>query len=140
MRQIDDLTQVETGEIEQESLAEGFHMVQRLVADFQSGANRFDREGELLLGVFAYDRLIALGCLNATSTASKARVRRVYVLPEFRRHGVASGIIRRLVDYASTRFSELELRTTTAEGAAFYEKIGFCRVSEEGVTHRLRLP
>ena len=48
----------------QESLDQGFDFVERLVAEYASGANRFDQPGEALFGIYVDQRLIAVGGLN----------------------------------------------------------------------------
>jgi hypothetical protein len=39
---------------------EGFRFVNRLVAEWHSGTNRFDQPGELLVGAFQADNLLAV--------------------------------------------------------------------------------
>ncbi len=52
------------GEIAREARASGHVFLDRLIADWHSGANRFDKPGECLLGLFDGDRLVAIGGLN----------------------------------------------------------------------------
>ncbi len=39
-------------ELEAQAVAEGFRFLTRLIAEWESGANRFDEQGECLLGCF----------------------------------------------------------------------------------------
>ena len=52
------------GELAREARASGHVFLDRLIADWHSGANRFDKPGECLLGLFDGDRLVAIGGLN----------------------------------------------------------------------------
>lgn len=107
---------------------EGFRFLGRLVADWESGANRFDEDGALLLEVRAGTRLCAIGGLNQDpyrSSSSFARIRRVYVDPGDRSRGVGRQLVEALMLHAEGRFEGVRLRTDTAEAAAFYERLGF---------------
>jgi ribosomal protein S18 acetylase RimI-like enzyme len=125
------------------SVEEGFRFLIRLREEHASGANRFDGEGEVLLGVWRGGELVAVGGLNRDPYGGgprAGRVRHVYVLPSARRAGVGRALVRELIDRAKISFDELVLRTDTAEAARFYEAIGFRAESEvEGATHRLSL-
>jgi GNAT superfamily N-acetyltransferase len=125
------------------SVVEGFRFLARLRDEHASGANRFDGEGEVLLGVWRGEELVAVGGLNRDPYGGRprtGRVRHVYVLPSARRAGVGRTLVRELVGRAGAWFDELVLRTDTAEAARFYEALGFRAESEvEGATHRLPL-
>ena len=68
-----------------ESRAQGFRFLDRLVADFESGANRFNQNGEALFGVLEGDACVAVGGVNRDPLSTDTgigRVRRVYVRRE----------------------------------------------------------
>jgi len=125
------------------SVAEGFRFLARLREEYASGANRFDSEGEVLLGVFRGEELVAVGGLNRDPYGGDprtGRIRHVYVLPSARRTGVGRALIGELIGRAGAWFDELVLRTDTVEAARFYEALGFRPEREiEGATHRLIL-
>lgn len=125
------------------SLREGFRFLARLRDEHASGANRFDDEGEVLLGAFRGEELIAVGGLNRDPYAGDprtGRVRHLYVLPSARRTGTGRALVRELVHRAQPWFDQLVLRTDTAEAARFYEALGFRPEREtESATHRLPL-
>jgi len=52
------------GRLAAESRESGFAFVDRLLIDWTSGKNRFDRDGEFFLGGFISNRLVAFGGLN----------------------------------------------------------------------------
>lgn len=126
------------------SQAEQFRFLQRLEEDWDSGANRFDDEGECLLGAVAGENLRALGGLNRDPYAQESgvgRLRHVYVAPGARRLGLGRLLVERLLEAARGDFHLIRLRAPLgdARAAAFYEALGFRRVAEPQASHLLRL-
>ena len=116
------------------SKKEGFNMIQRLVDEYQQGTNRFDGKGECLLAAFAGDKLVGCGGLNIQFSEDAetnqnpsaqhriGRVRRFYVLPEYRRTGVAKFLLQELEKRAKPHFSALCLHTDITNAVQFYTK------------------
>jgi GNAT superfamily N-acetyltransferase len=112
---------------------EGFQFIQRLVDEFKQGKNRFDRHGEFLLVAFDGEKLVACGGLNIQmSEDSEAkqhvetqhkigRVRRFYVLPEYRKTGLGKRLLQDLEKRAKANFSALCLNSEK-DAAPFYQK------------------
>ena len=122
---------------------EGHGMIRRLVDDWASGANRFDRPGEVLLGAWLNGRLVGVGGLNRDPYADDdltGRVRHVFVLPDARRAGVGAALLREIVARAPQAFRVLRLRTVTPDAAAFYAALGFTETSEPEASHRMEWP
>lgn len=131
-----------------ESEREGFQMLRRLVAEWETGVNRFLADGEALfaarLGVPGTEReLVGIGGLSADPFASSpavGRVRRVYVCSDCRRLGVGRRLVERIVEVARGQFETLRVFTGSSEGASFYEALGFQAISgDEQCTHFLVL-
>lgn len=126
------------------SAGEGFRFLRRLREEYERGENRFDGDGEVLLGVFRGAELVAVGGLNRDPYGGRpaaGRVRHVYVLPSHRRAGVGRALVQALAARALPWFDELVLRTDTAAAARFYQALGFVPDSRvTGATHRLALP
>lgn len=136
------LDREDLAELSEEALREGFGFLERLARDWITGSNRFADDGELLLGAFDGQQLIAVGGLNRDPydrAPGVARLRHLYVLKGFRRRGTGTKLVRALRVHAGRGFAELRLRTDRAEAAAFYEKLGFERVAIGEATHRLYL-
>jgi GNAT superfamily N-acetyltransferase len=118
---------------------EGFEFVRRLEREWRSGANRFDRPGEVLLAAFLGSELGAIGGLNQDpylSDPSVGRVRHVYVAPERRDAGVGSALVRAIMAAGLTTFSSIRLRTANARSNVFYERLGFERLlNDPTATH-----
>jgi len=121
------LDRVDLEPLRKQAAQGGFRFLDRLVEDWASGAVRFDRSGEQLLGAFYDGRLVAVGALSCEPyepAPRTGRLRRFYVSPECRRRGVATALLTRLLEGADA-FDEIRLRTGSPEAAAFYERAGF---------------
>jgi len=116
----------------------GYRFVRRLLDDWHSGQNRFDREGEALFGTRVGPALVGVCGLNVDPHAGDAgigRVRHLYVLEAWRGHGAGRRLVERVLAAARPRFRELWLRTDSAAAAAFYERLGFRAISHSSATH-----
>ena len=126
--------------LEAASVAEGYDHLQRLLRDWESGANRFDRDGEILLGVKFEREWIGVSGLNQDLYVEDdciGRLRHLYVTPTFRRKGVGGALVAELVRRAAMNFKELRLRTNHPAASKFYISQGFEQVANEpSFTHR----
>ncbi|TGQ71389.1 MAG: GNAT family N-acetyltransferase [Mesorhizobium sp.] len=126
----------------QESRREGYWMLVRLHDGWASGRNKFLKQPEMLLGVYDGRQLVGVGGLNIDPYFEGrifGRVRHLYVGAAHRRLGVGRMLVSAIVERARAHFSALNTRAP-AESFAFYERLGFLRVSgEEFVTHRMLL-
>ena len=126
-----------------ESIEQGFDFVEKLAAEYISGANRFDQPGEALFGVYDDQRLIAVGGLNRDpylQDGHTGRVRHVYVLSTWRRQGVGSRLVQRIIQEARLYYRRLTLRTLNPEAYPFYSALGFqTKPSVPNATHHLDL-
>ena len=138
---IEALTEIDQLELLLESsVTEGYRFVTRLMDDYRSGANRFDRRGELLLVARAEDGTMLGVCgLNRVARAGVGRVRRFYVLPAMRSQGIGAALLEQIVSAARPHFTNLELHTDSPRAAAFYVAHGFRSVQREDATHELEL-
>lgn len=113
-----------------ESEQAGLRFLRRLADEWTSGVNRFDRPGEALFGARIGRELVAVGGLNVDPYVQNpriARVRHLYVLSAWRRHGIGARLVTEIVEAARGRFERLQLRTTNPEAARLYERLGFER-------------
>jgi len=106
---------------------EGHKNIHRLVDDFEAGTNRFDGAGEILYLVFLKGKLAGVGGLNRDpySNAAMGRVRRIFVDPRYRNHGIASALLTAIESHAVSNFSDLNLFTTSEQASNFYLRRGF---------------
>ena len=124
-----------------EAAGQGFQFLHKLSFEWETGVNRFDGPGELLLGGFDADDLVAIGGLHCDPYLGQpavARIRRVYVRAASRRQGIGGQLVRRLIDIARPHFLSLRLRAVTPDAARLYESLGFEPVQGDHVTHVLR--
>jgi GNAT superfamily N-acetyltransferase len=126
-----------------EGTREGFRFPRRLVDEHASGEVRFDGAGEVLLGVFDGEALVAVGGVTRDpygGDGSVGRVRHVYVRAAHRRRGVGERLVAALEAHARGHFGALVLRTDTEAAARFYAALGYEPVTAGGTaTHRREL-
>lgn len=125
-----------------ESKRAGYNFLQRAIDDWYSGANRFDRPGEKLWGLFIGKDLIGVGGLNIDPYSlipKVGRVRHLYVQEAQRRKGYATLIMNKIMEEASYNFTVLRLFTDNAGASAFYERLGFERTGEYKASHIITL-
>ena len=126
-----------------EASSDGFAFVARLIDEWKSGANRFDGMDEQLLGAVVGCELVGVCGINHDPYFKQeaiGRLRHLYVRKTARGTGVGSALVARLLDEGHYAFRLVRLRTDTADAAAFYEKRGFVRVSDETASHVKTLP
>lgn len=125
-----------------EAQDEAFGFIERLIVDWESGANRFDRPGECLLGAWSESHLVAVGGLNRdpyVAAGDTGRIRHLYVRVTARRFGVGSALLQRLLSEASICFQVVRLRTDTRQAAAFYLRRGFSPIADPSASHAKNL-
>ncbi|WP_284639743.1 GNAT family N-acetyltransferase [Paenibacillus silviterrae] len=126
-----------------ESTFEGYRHIQRLADELVSGSNRFDGPGEALFAAYVNDQPVGVCGLNADPYSAQSgigRVRRMYVLPAYRRQGVGRMLIEEVRREAGAHYRVLVLRTDTKAAAAFYERLGFTGGDRyAGATHDMEL-
>jgi GNAT superfamily N-acetyltransferase len=127
----------------EESSAQGFNGLRRLVADWSAGSCRFARPGEGLFVAFDAGRVAGVCALDAAPPSAgpgTARLRDMYVSATRRRSGVGTALLQRVVAEARSHFTAMELRAETPGAASFYESHGFRPIgSASESTHRLDL-
>lgn len=115
--------------------------MERLCEEWASGANRFDAPGEVLFLAVTDGEVIGVCGLNRDPYAHDARtgrVRRLYVLPAYRRSGIGQALLEAVIAHAHDYFDLLRVRTEAADD--FYHARGFRRdVSDSEATHVLVL-
>jgi len=125
------------------SKAEGQQMLSRLLQDWRSGANRFDRPGESLWGLQnEQGQWVAVGGLNlepAPGRCGAARMRRFYVHPDYRGLGCARRLFAAVLTTAQGQFERLHVNTQSAASAAFWSRQGFAAVGESAAYTHVRL-
>ena len=128
IERLDDVSSDDLAALLAESEQSGARIVRRLVDEWASGANRFDRSGEAVFGAWVDRRLVGVCGLNVDPYAGNERVGRVrhlYVMSPFRRNGVGRQLVVRVIQAAHGPFDDLRLRTNDRGAARLYESVGF---------------
>jgi GNAT superfamily N-acetyltransferase len=119
-----------------ESSKEGFRFMERLYEEWASGVNRFDAPGEALFLAVADGQVVGVCGLNRDPYARNTRtgrVRRLYVLPDYRRSGVGRALLEAVITHAHGHFDLVRVRTEAA--SQFYTARGFRRDDSDTATH-----
>ncbi|MGE3965806.1 MAG: GNAT family N-acetyltransferase [Planctomycetota bacterium] len=125
----------------QEAKRDGHGFVERLLREWDSGANRFDAPGEALFAKMQGASIVGIGGLNIDPYANDpttGRVRHLYVRSSQRRCGVGRQLLGCIFRAATGSFARLHLRTSSPAAAEFYVRCGFAPVSgTPNVTHTI---
>jgi len=126
--QVTELASGEFAPIVADSESDGWRFLRRLVDDWTSGVNRFDRPGEALFVARIDGCVVGVCGLNLdpyTSDEATGRVRRLYVLQSHRSKGIGQRLVKAVIAAASGRFRRLRVRTENAAATRLYERLGF---------------
>ena len=106
---------------------EGLDLLDKLIDEYHTGKNRFSHPNEFL--VLVYDGQILIGCGGLNQQWSDhavedriGRIRRCYVHPKYRQHGVGKQLLAYLEGLARPHYAALCLQTDTNLAAKFYQK------------------
>jgi GNAT superfamily N-acetyltransferase len=115
---------------------EAYNMLAVLAKEWADGTNRFDKPGEALAVATAGPLLAGIGAMNQDPYVEGAlRMRRFYVSPKFRRHGVGRALAKALLDRPEVEGKMITLNAPQVEAARFWEALGFIRDNRDGHTH-----
>lgn len=122
IRTIEELT-IDT--LIEESLKEGFSMLEELLSRYQDTNDQYLAKNEaLLVAVDEYGRYLGIASLR--DNHGKGEVGNLYVLPHYRKMGVAYEIINWLLKIGEDYYSSLVLEGPVSKQALkFFEKRGF---------------
>jgi GNAT superfamily N-acetyltransferase len=143
VKQITNLLHGDLIHLVDESKEEGFRFLGRLIDDYKKGTNTFKQPGEALYGVFNKMGIpVAIGGLNIDPFSNQpkvGRLRRFYVSRTYRRIGLGSLLLKRIILDAEN-YNIIVLHTDTEEADRFYRALGFSKDSTfPKSTHSLNL-
>ena len=129
--------------LRREADAEGIRIVGAVIDRWTDGTQRYDGPGEMLVvAARPRDVAVAVGGLTwCPNVAGALRVRRFYVSPAARRHGIARDLATQLIDGAAHHTSKVTCNARASAAAPpFWESLGFTPVVIDGITHVLDFP
>nr|WP_141436352.1 GNAT family N-acetyltransferase [Bacillus cereus] len=130
MKKFEDVLKYEINHLVQESKEEGFNFLTKLVNEYETEINTFNKTGECLYGIFQEEMLIGIGGLNKdpyTEDNKIGRLRRFYISKDYRRIGLGKLLLNRLLSHAEKYFQIVVLHTDTKQGDMFYTANGFVK-------------
>ncbi|MGP0064216.1 MAG: N-acetyltransferase family protein [Isosphaeraceae bacterium] len=128
IRRLDRLTHDRFADLLAEGEASGYRFLRRVIEEWESGFNRFTRQGEALFAAEVDDRLVGICGLSVDPYLNDpriGRVRNVYVLAEYRGSGIGRRLVERAIASARGHFDQLRLRAEEEGPARLYESLGF---------------
>ncbi|MDW3096986.1 MAG: GNAT family N-acetyltransferase [Alphaproteobacteria bacterium] len=123
------------------SRAEGIRNLSTLVDQWQSGAQRFDQNNAALFAAFRDGELAGIGGITREDGLDEPamRVRRFYVLPQFRRSGIATALAKACMAHGLRICPTLTCNAQASDAAGvFWEAMGFKAVELPTITHVFR--
>ncbi|KOP67466.1 GCN5 family acetyltransferase [Bacillus sp. FJAT-18019] len=143
IHEVTHLVTADLTEILNESTEKGFRNIHRLIHDYNEGINRFQLYNEALFDCRIDHRVIGVCGLNQDPYSNKkgiGRIRRLYVLEEYRGQGVGRKLVEAVIHKARGHYSKLVLKTDNPWAGEFYKKLGFRELqNDERITHVLDL-
>ncbi|MCB0610870.1 MAG: GNAT family N-acetyltransferase [Lewinella sp.] len=134
---ISELNYQDIADLKGAGLQEGFQFLDRLVTEWISGVNRFDKPGEGLFQARVRQTIVGIGGINNnpySESGKVGRVRHVYIHPDFRRRGGGRRMITHIIAVFRDEYDRFSLRTDTDAAGLFYESVGFRRLKDSAVS------
>lgn len=125
----------------EESKLRGEGVVEKTIAEWLSGKNKFEKVGEKLWGLVINNEIIGMGGLNQDpylNDETVGRVRHVYIMKEYRGRGLSRVLLNLIISLAKEHYTTLRLSTHNPIAASLYESLGFEKVDEIKATHIIR--
>lgn len=136
-----ELNQNQIAHLIEASLAEGFIFLVRLIEEWESGMNQFDKPNERLYQIELEGEIVGIGGINNDPYSDDnkyGRIRHLYIHPEHRGKGFGKKIVLTIIAEFRHSYEKFTLRTKREEAAKFYEAIGFTRVHDSKTnTHEM---
>ncbi|NYJ12457.1 GNAT superfamily N-acetyltransferase [Rhizobium leguminosarum] len=126
IRVIRDRLPPEIADLESEARREGHLHIGRLIDEWSAGDIRFERDGERLLGAYVGEALAGVGSVTVEPALSQAlRMRRFYVSPEMRGHGIGRLLALALLNHARDFCRVITVHPGNPGAVKFWEALGF---------------
>jgi GNAT superfamily N-acetyltransferase len=135
IRMIRDRLPREIAGLECAARQEGHLHIARLIDEWSADDIRFERGGERLLGAYVGEALAGVGGVTVEPALSGAlRMRRFYISPEMRGHGIGRLLALALLNHARDFCSVVTVHPGNRGAARFWEALGFQPCAPDGDT------
>jgi HAD superfamily hydrolase (TIGR01549 family) len=128
IEKVSELEEYDLSSLLEDSKSQGYRFVQKLIEEYNSGFNRFEKRGESLFVAIKNGSVIGVGGLNIDPYLGRediGRVRHLYVMKDHRRGRVGESILEMIVKEARNNFIALTLFTNNSVADRMYMKLGF---------------
>ena len=125
------------------SQRQGIRNMTLLFEHWQDGTERFDGEGEALFAAKSGEMLLGMAGVSVERNLETRamRMRRLYVLPNYRRQGIAASLAQCCIDHGFETANLLTCNARASKAAGpFWEHMGFAPIDWPNITHCLRKP
>ncbi|WP_354702687.1 GNAT family N-acetyltransferase [Brevibacillus panacihumi] len=142
LERVSELFTTEIQHLVTEATAEGHLFMQRLIEEYESGQNRFDKAGEALFVARLDERIVGVCGLNLDPyerDPDVGRVRHLFVEQSVRKMGIARTLVSEVVREAANHYRILLLRTRNPAADQLYRSLGFSTPTVyHHATHQMR--
>ncbi|MBD3922960.1 GNAT family N-acetyltransferase [Paenibacillus sp. PR3] len=111
-----------------ESKSQGYRFIQKLIDEYESGDNQFNKQGESLYVAIIDGTVVGVGGLNIDPYLGRVdigRVRHLYVRQDYRCHKVGTNLLEAIIEGAKKHFYIITLYTDNPAADQLYTKNGF---------------
>lgn len=138
IQEVNDLLLFDLSSLEEDSIKDGHRHISRLIDEYKTGKNRFTKSGEALFIAKVNETIVGVCGINQDpyNNQQLGRVRRLYVLTEYRRFGIGRMLVESIISKSKVKFEKLCLRTNNPVACEFYKSLGFTEITGmENTTH-----
>ena len=115
----------------EDSIEDGHRHIQRLINDYTTGENKFNKPGESLFVALLDNAIIGVCGLNQYpyNNLTYGRLRRLYVKKTHRKLGIGRMLVETVLKHANENFEILVLKTDSFIAGRFFESLGFKKIT-----------
>lgn len=128
IKRVDSMNDYDLDILLAESKSQGYRFIQKLIEEYESGENQFNKHGESLYIANIDGSVVGIGGLNIDPYLGRddiGRVRHLFVRQDYRGRKVGTSLIEVIIEEAKKHFALLTLYTNNPAADQLYRKSGF---------------